>query len=123
MPLTEQFVDESTPAYSFKEADEKVPKKKTGTAKGDEARSNFQKDMQNRSIESSSQRPRKQSKAERNREVAEKARKDEAIRRAAASPLATAGSPVGADAPASVVSFDDVKPLTVRSKSSGEVRQ
>jgi putative transposase len=123
VPLTEEFVDDSTPAYSFKEAEERF-KSPPAPAPGAATRQRLREDVQARAIESSGSRPRKKSRAERNKEVADKARADQAVRRAAARPLAAADPLVSSpDAVAPSVSFDDVGPLPVRSRSSGEVRK
>ena len=122
--LTEEFVDESTPAYSFKDAEQlrKVPK---DPPQGANTRQQFRDDVQARAIESTTPRARKKTKAERNKDVADRSRADKAVRRAVVAPLATAVSQPSAPAPANVtatVELEDVAPLPVRSRSSGEVR-
>ena len=122
VPLTEEFVDDSTPAYSFKEA-EQLFKAPVGPAPGADTRQKFREDVQSRSIESS--RSRKKTKAERNRDVADKTRADQAVRRAVASPLVARGDQqvVTPHSPAPDMHFDDIAPLQVRSRSSGEVQK
>lgn len=122
VPLTEEFVDESTPAYSFRDAEQlrKAPKE---PSPGADTRQKFRDDVQARSIESTPARARKKTKAERNKDVADRSRADQAVRRAAAAPLSTTVLQPPAGAPATpTVEIDDVAPLPVRSRSSGEVR-
>jgi putative transposase len=122
VPLTEEFADESTPAYSFKDA-ENLRKASKEPPPGADTRQKFRGDVQARAIESTPARTRKKTKAERNKDVADRSRADQAVRRAVAAPLATAVSQPHATAPATpTMEIDDVAPLPVRSRSSGEVR-
>lgn len=122
VPLTEEFVDSTTPAYSFKDAEEKY-RSPAGPVPGEDIRKKFQEDVQARSLDSPGTRARKKSKAERNREVADKTRADQAVHRAVKNPLTPSAAPKApptSPAPSSNESFDGIAPLTVRSRTTGE---
>lgn len=121
--LTEEFVDETTPAYPFSFMQERLKEMRAGPSELP-AKAQFRQDVHGRSMESTGKVSRKkQSKAEKNRTVAEQAKASNAVRRAVENPVrpASGGAKTEASAPLQA-SFDDVAPLPVLSRISGEAQ-
>lgn len=122
--LTEQFVDESTPAHTFARAKE-LPKRAEGEveAASVQARETFERDVAAAGAASQgAASAKRKSKAQMNRDVKAKAKDRQAVQRAVAQPLAApAVSPQEAPPPASI-DFDAVPALPVHSRRNGEVQ-
>ncbi|CDW93424.1 MULTISPECIES: DDE-type integrase/transposase/recombinase [unclassified Thiomonas] len=121
--LTEEFVDDTTPAYSFSFMQERLKEMRAGQSES-AAKAQFRQDVHGRSMETAGKTPRKkQTKAEKNRAVADQAKASSAVRRAIDNPVRPAGRGATADASAPVqMAFDDVAPLPVLSRINGEVQ-
>lgn len=122
--LTEEFVDDTSPAYSFvraKELFKSVAPDDGGP--GAQAREKVERDVAAAGAKSqaAASANRKKSKAERNREVKTKANDRLALQKAVEQPLAAAESmPPAAAQPQPAINFDDVPALPVRSRRNGE---
>ncbi len=118
--LTEEFVDETTPAYSFSYVQEQ--RKASLGLKESLAKGQFRRDVHSRAIEADGQRARKKpSKTERNREAAKQHKQRQAQERAIARPLLTSGAEPNADNRASTaIDLDSVAPLPVLNRNDGQ---
>lgn len=122
--LTEQFVDESTPAHTFARAKE-LPKRSEGDVDtaGVQAREKFERDVAAAGAASQgAARAKRKSKAQNNREVKAKAKDSQAVQRAMAQPLATPAAPSEEALPPASVDFGAVAALPVHSRRNGEVQ-
>lgn len=121
--LTEEFVDDTTPAYSFSFMQERLKEMRSGQSES-AAKAQFRQDVHGRSMETTVKPHRKkQTKAEKNRAVADQDKASSAVRRAIDNPVRSAGRGAKPDASASVpMAFDDVAPLPVLSRISGEAQ-
>jgi putative transposase len=122
--LTEEFVNTTSPAYSFTRVKELLKEAKPANIESPE-KTAFRRDVHARSIESTGKpTSKKPGKAERNRATSNRAKDSAAIRRAADNPLpprsdmssATHTGPEQA-------SFDDVPPLAVLNRIDGEIQK
>ncbi|CAJ3214738.1 DDE-type integrase/transposase/recombinase [Burkholderia pseudomallei] len=119
--LTEQFVNATSPAYSFARVKELLREAKPGENESPE-KAAFRGAVHARSIESTGKPVSKNpGKAERNRATSNRAKDSAAIRRAAANPI-----PPGSDSSSAnhagpePASFDDVPSLAVLNRQNGE---
>lgn len=118
--LTEEYADESTPAYDFKQAKEVYNSPERRNGNGENVRSKLQKDVHDRSASAiDDRRSRKSSKAAKNREVVRHSKASQAVRDAAAAPLVRPAHTVLPPVAQSPISFDDVVPLEVRNLDKG----
>lgn len=127
VPLVEEFTDDSTPAFSFKEAEEMRRSAPVAEVPGAGARQKFQDDVRAHSVQVPASKPRKPSRAEQNKAVVGKTNAALAVHRAVANPLHAARPSVtsstvrpGNDDGLGGMSFDDVAPVTVRSRTGGD---
>ena len=121
--LTEEFVDDTTPAYPFSFMQEQLKEMRAGQSES-AAKTQFRQDVYGRSMEATGKTPRKKpTKAERNRAVADQTKVSSAVQRAIANPVGPPNRGTKADAsPPVQMTFDDVAPLPVLSRVSGEAQ-
>jgi putative transposase len=123
--LTEEFVDESSPAHNLARAKELFRQREGDKdLAGPPAREKFEWDVAVAGAAAQgAASARRKSKAQKNREVKTKAKDSQAVQRAVAQPLAAAATAVGDELrrPANI-DFDAVDALPVRSRRSGEVQ-
>lgn len=119
--LTEEFVTESTPAYSFKQMKEQRAAEKA-EQKESPVKAQFRKDVHERSMAPGDKpKPKKQSKAEANRAVADKAKHAKAIHRAIDNALTVPKTNISLDSSQpNPISFADAPALPILSRISGE---
>lgn len=121
--LTEEFVDDSTPAYSFSQMQEALQRQRAQVTE-ESTQSRFRQDVQLRAVQTSSKPARKkQSRAEKNRAVAEAVKQSTALHRAATNPLSNHSTVTTTSSPLTVavkLSLDDVPALPVLSRVSGK---
>lgn len=121
VPLTEEFVEETTPGYSFKQMAEGLSELKDGLTESP-IKLQFRKEVYEKAIASTAKTaPKKQSKAEANRAVADKAKKAKAINRAITNPIKVQNNNTSGDISQSTpVSFADAPALPILNRISGE---
>ncbi|WP_446325866.1 hypothetical protein ACRHQ6_27345 [Burkholderia pseudomallei] len=119
--LTEQFVNETSPAYSFVRVKELLKEAKPGEQESPE-KAAFRSAVHARSIESTGKpASKKPGKAERNRATSNRVKDSAAIRRAAENPIPARSDMSRANHPEPEQgSFDDVPSLTVLNRIDGE---
>lgn len=119
--LTEEFVDETTPAYSFAYMQEQAKTMKPNSSESPTKKA-FRRDVHSHSIASTGKpASKKPSKAEKNRATANRVKEATAIRRAAENPIPPkSDTPYANDTEFEQQSFDDVPSLAVLNRMSGE---
>lgn len=118
LALTEEFVTSTTPGYSFTQITAMLKEQK-GQQTESEIKTKFRKDVQEHSLDAGKKPPRKQSKAEANRAMADQVKEAQAVNRAIQNPLAPPMNNTNGF-PEITVSFDEAPALPVLSKTSGE---
>jgi len=116
--LTEEFVTTTTPGYSFAQMTE-ILKEEKGQQTESTTKAKFQKDVQEHSLAAAKKAPRKQSKAEENRAIADQAKISQAVKRAIQHPIAPPTDNTNGRAEIAA-SFDEAPALPILSKTSGE---
>lgn len=117
--LTEEFVVDSTPAYSFKQMAERLSAQKAEVTESP-VKTQFRRDVQEMAVATTAK-PKKLSKAQANREVADQAKHAKAIHRAIDNPLIAPRNSVSSDSTQpNPVSFADAPALPILSRISGE---
>lgn len=119
--LTEEFVTDTTPGYSFTQIAARVKKLQDQQSESTE-KTQFRKEVQERSLETTKKAPHKQSKAEANRAMADQAKVAQAVSRAIQNPIPQPTDNTSRFA-AITVSFDEAPALPILSKTSGEEQQ
>ncbi|SFT97647.1 DDE-type integrase/transposase/recombinase [Paraburkholderia aspalathi] len=119
--LTEEFVDETTPAYSFAHVKELL-KDTIPMSNESPVKTAFRRDVHTHAIASTgTPASKKQSKAEKNRATANRVKESMAIRRAAENPIPPRSDiPRASDLGFEQPSFDNVPPLAVLNRVDGE---
>lgn len=126
IPLTEEHVDDTTPAYSLSQA---IARRSEQTPDEEDEEKRRQSRLEKHKFVTESRaltrRPRK-SKVQRNREVADKTKEDHAIKTASIKPLQTHSPAFDSDLPTeesvSYDAYDDVAPLPVLNRRDGGAR-
>jgi putative transposase len=121
IPLTEEFVDENTPAYSFSQMKEFRTQERARQQVAPESE-RFRHDLHQRDINSDSRPAReKRSRVARNREISDADKYSAALRRAASAPLEDRSSTNHVEEATSLdCSFDDLLTLPVLNRNNGE---
>ena len=119
--LIEEFVTDTTPAYSFAQATEQIKEKEKNLTEAPE-KTRFRKNVQEASMQTNKSAPRKKpSKAEANRAVADRAKETQAIQRAIKNPVRSIARGATPDtAELGPVSFSEVPALPVLNRVSGK---
>ena len=119
--LTEEFVSDTTPAYSFDQMAARNKEEKERQAEAPE-KTKFREDVHNASMQVSKKTSgKKPSRAEVNRATADRAKEAQAIRRAIQNPVKpTATSATSDTAQSTTVSFADAPALPLLNRESGK---
>lgn len=122
VPLTEEFVNEATPAYTFSDMRER--RKEMDPAKAESpTKTQFRSEVHARAIESTGKPTRKkQSKAEKNRAVADRAKEFQALTRAINNPVRPPNS-LTETTGAHDFLLDDIPSLPVLNRATGEEQE
>lgn len=124
VPLTEEFTHGTTPAYSYAQAEALLKEHRTAESENP-TRAQFRADVHQRAIaEPTKSGGKKQSKAEKNRAVADRAKEAQAIRRAIERPVSAAAkrNPSTSQTDSLPMAFDNIAPLPVLDRTTGTVR-